>query len=352
MNNIPTPPDGETSKAASGSRVYRILKRTILVAFILFFLLLAAGYFYETSQLNRIANELKPPGELVDINGRALHIRIQGEGSPTVVLEAGLGGGVLDWTLVAPEIAKFTRVVSYDRAGLGWSEAAATPRTPRLVVEDLRTALKSKQVDGPFVLVGHSDGGLKVRMFYYMHPEDVAALVLVDSSHVDQDPRLPKELAAKFAEIEQITSVSSKLSAFGITRLLMKLQGGGSVFPELELLPESAQSAWMDMAACRSQLLTVIQELNAWEESCLQLKEAEIPYGDLPVSVLTAGKAPFDLGESYSNAWLELQAELAGGAFASHRVIEDSGHYIHIQQPETVIEEVRRIIQKLRTPNQ
>jgi pimeloyl-ACP methyl ester carboxylesterase len=186
-------------------------------------------------------------------------------------------------------------------------------------------------------------------MFYYMYPEDVAALVLIDSSHVDQDARLPKELVAKFAEIEQMTYVSSELSAFGITRLLMKMQGGSSVFPELELLPESAQSAWMDMAPRRSALKTVIQEFEAWEESCVQLKEAEIPFGELPVTVLTAGKPPFDFGASFSDVWMELQAELASASSsANHRVIEDSGHYIHIEQPEIVVEEVRSVVKKLR----
>ena len=331
------------------SCVLRKFKRTLLVGLAAAILLPVAGYLYERSELKRIAEEVKPPGELVNIGGRSLHLHVQGEGSPTVILEAGLAGGHLDWTLVAPEVAKVTRVVTSDRAGLWWSDVATTSQTARRVVEDLCTALDKKHIEGPFVLVGHSLGGLHARMFYYMHPDDVAGLVLVDSSDESDMATLPKECRDKAAEAEQVLGLASKLSTFGVTRLMAKMLPKGEFGPDITAFPESVQSAWVDLGNRRSQLETIVHELYVLGETCTQINEAAIPLGDLPLTVLTAGKAPFDFGQDYLDAWMDVQTGLVKlSSSSSHRVVEDSAHYIHIEKPDVVIEEIRRIVERLR----
>ncbi len=219
----------------------------------------------------------------------SLPFRVQGEGSPTVILESGGGGGTLEWTLVAPEIAKVTRVISYDRAGLGWSEHSPSPKTAEVVVEDLQAALEAQDIDGPFVFVGNSLGGVYVRMFYYRYPEDVAGLVLVDGSHEAQRSRLPQEFQDKMKELEGTMAVSAKLATFGIPRILMNTQGVDDVFPELSLLPESQQSAWLQLAPGAA-LTTFVEELTAFDETCQQVKEAALTLDELPLTVISSGK--------------------------------------------------------------
>ena len=127
-----------------------------------------------------------PETRTVDIGGRSLRIDCQGSGSPTVVLEAGLTGDHRTWERVAPALAKRVRVCAYDRANVGWSDAAPTPRTAEDVVDDLAALLEKSGETGPYVLVGFSFGGLTAQMYAATHPEDVAGLVLVESNHPDE----------------------------------------------------------------------------------------------------------------------------------------------------------------------
>jgi len=122
-------------------------------------LLLTVGTVYQAIETWRDRRRFPPPGRLVRVNGRQMHIHVTGEGTPTVVFESGMGASCLSWTLVQPQVAQFTRAVSYDRAGHGWSDPARGPRTARQIAQELHTLLDATGVSGPFVLVGHSFGG-------------------------------------------------------------------------------------------------------------------------------------------------------------------------------------------------
>jgi pimeloyl-ACP methyl ester carboxylesterase len=126
-----------------------------------------------------------PPGKMVDIGGHRLPIHCVGQGSPTVILESGLGTLSADWANVQPEVAKTTRVCAYDRAGTGWSEPGPEPRDPQQIARELHTLLGNAGIDGPYVLVGQSFGGLYVRMYAARFPKEVQGMVLVDASHPD-----------------------------------------------------------------------------------------------------------------------------------------------------------------------
>ncbi len=135
----------------------------------------------------------KPDVNRVDVGGYRLYLQCIGAGSPTVVLEAGLGSPSEVWGLVQPGVARFTRVCAYDRAGVGGSDAGPRPRTSGTIVAALHTLLRRAGVGGPYVLVGHSIGGFHARLYAHRYPREVAGMVLVDASHPDQ---LARELAA------------------------------------------------------------------------------------------------------------------------------------------------------------
>lgn len=141
-----------------------------------------------------------PPGELVDVGGHSLHINCVGEGSPTVILESGSGATSVDWANIQPEVADSTRVCAYDRAGSGWSEPGPGPGDPQQIARELHTLLGNARIDGPYVLVGHSFGGLYIRMYADLYPNEVEGMVLVDSSHPEQSKRMAEAQSASSAE--------------------------------------------------------------------------------------------------------------------------------------------------------
>src|SRR3989304_10304359 len=140
---------------------------------------------------SHLAQQYPAPGQLVDVGGRKMHINCVGQGSPTVLLEAGLGHYSLFWAYVQPEVAKYTRVCSYDRAGYGWSESSPMPRTANAEVDELHTLLVNADVQGPYILVGHSLGGMNMRVFANNYPDEVVGMVLVDSFHEERPIRNP-----------------------------------------------------------------------------------------------------------------------------------------------------------------
>ncbi len=144
---------------------------------------LVAGPMYQVIGTWQDRRRFPPSGRLVRVNERRMHIHVTGEGTPTVVFESGMGASCLSWTLVQPEVAQFTRAVSYDRAGHGWSDPAREPRTAQQIAQELHTLLDATGVPGPYVLVGHSFGGYVNRAFAHTYRNEVVGMVLVDSIH-------------------------------------------------------------------------------------------------------------------------------------------------------------------------
>ncbi len=147
---------------------------TLIVVSIIVFLALGAR------AKARLRKQYPPFGELIDIGGYRLHMHVEGTGAPTVVLDAGAGGIGLSWELVRPAIAKVTRVVVYDRAGLGWSDPSPYPRDAHTMAQELHAMLTISRIPGPYILVGHSLGGPVARQFAAKYPDEVAGLVMVD----------------------------------------------------------------------------------------------------------------------------------------------------------------------------
>ncbi len=150
------------------------------------------GYISEPLAEAADAKAYPPPGQLVDIGGYRLHINCTGSGSPTVVIDAGLGDWSTMWGFVQPEVAKTTRVCTYDRAGVGWSDAGPLPRDAAQFAKELHSLLQNANIPGPYVVVGHSLGGLSVRVFVHEYASDVAGVVLIESMNPRQLPQSPK----------------------------------------------------------------------------------------------------------------------------------------------------------------
>ena len=196
------------------------LRSAFRLLIVVLVVVLFAGFLYENISETRERRFHPMPGQLVDIGGYKLHIDCTGQGSPTVILDAGMGDSFLSWHKVQPEIAKFTRVCSYDRAGLGYSDSSPRPRTSRVFVDELHRLLQHASITGPLVLVGHSMGGFDVRLYASLYRNEVIGLVLVDSSHPEQQKRLPpaiNDLDATWLREQEFFEFTMP---FGIPRLM------------------------------------------------------------------------------------------------------------------------------------
>jgi pimeloyl-ACP methyl ester carboxylesterase len=249
----------------------------------------------------------------VDIGDRQLFIKCSGEaraGRPVVVMDAGLANTSETWSLVQPKVAEFARVCSYDRAGLGKSDRVSQPRTSRDIVNDLHNLLAKAGIEPPLVLVGHSFGGMNVRLYAGQYPKEVAGMVLVDSTHEDETERM------------------------------------------IALLPpERLKNARPEEMAVQS------PENIDFNQSITQVRAADW-HSNIPLIVLTRGSATFNpndfavpsLAPKFEEIRLELQKNLVGRSSKGKQIIaEKSGHFIHRDQPELVIDAIRRVVEEARS---
>lgn len=199
--------------------VHRIfLSFTLLAGFALL-----GGFAYERWSRRSAAQAYPPPGRLIEHQGKLSHLSCAGAGVPTVILEAGLdANGSQTWATIQPQISSITRVCSYDRAGIMWSEARAEPRNADRIAEELHSLLDSASELPPYVIVGHSLGGLLARVYTNQYPEDVAGVVFVDASHPDQFDRYPTEVLQLIMEVESSYPSARRarfLSGIGVDRV-------------------------------------------------------------------------------------------------------------------------------------
>jgi pimeloyl-ACP methyl ester carboxylesterase len=309
------------------------------------------------------------PGQLVDIGGSRLHLLSMGAGSPTVILDAGLGGFSLDWCLVQPEIAKLTRVVAYDRAGLGWSDEApaASPRTGRHMMTELHTLLGEAEIPGPYIFVGHSLGGLNARLYVSLFPAEVAGLVLVDATHEDElSARFPAEYVSGWHAQAQAMAMMQNLAQLGLLRLMLKTRLlPKPLLDQFAKLPPAARAAYEAFYVDAHTIVTLRREMAAMEAGYAEARQIGVRpglLGSLPLAVVKHGqhsgrlppRASADLTRRYAAAFEAVQAELAGLS-ARGRIFtaENSGHSIHIDQPGRVTEAICWVMQQaaLAAPN-
>ena len=229
----------------------------------------------------------------MDVGGYRLHINCQGQGGPTVVMESGNGNFSLNWGQVPREVAKFTRVCAYDRAGLGWSDRSPRRRTAHNLVQDLHTLLERSGVEPPYVLVGHSLGGMLIRLYAHVHPDQVAGMVLVDSSHEEQLLRFPEALLRLSRRTDKLMN--------GILRLIQLLIASGVLAQAPKLFPrqmlimaaEEDKDTFRGVVSADTKNLAGMQEeIAVAPDHFAAIRAAQIStLGDLPLIVLSHGKS-------------------------------------------------------------
>jgi pimeloyl-ACP methyl ester carboxylesterase len=325
------------------------LRRIVVGLLGIVLLIGASGFVYENISEARDRRFHPMPGRLVEIvsGGSSLymHIDCNGQGTPTVVLDSGLGDSFVSWQKVQPQIAKFTRVCSYDRAGIGYSDSSPRARTSRDIAEELHSLLPAAGISPPYVVVGHSMGGYDVRVFAGLYRNEVAGMVLVDASHPDQEKRLPIELSDMEGSWLRQAEFLEFGMPFGIPRFLDLCDENPAV-RAVECNFHTAREG--------------IAEMKAFHESAKQASAAG-SLGDLPLAVLShdpdkpSAELPVDLSRRTNEAWEKMQEEMAHlSTRGTQNIAKNSGHYIQMDRPDMVIDAVRRVVDQAQqaTPGQ
>src|SRR6266508_940072 len=262
------PAKPQTAKSKAGIFVW--LKRIALWLAIGIVTLAAIGAAYQAIAIEMDKRAYPPPGQMIDVGGYQMHLYCTGtnvDGSPTVILENGLGSISSAWALVQPEVAKGTRTCSYDRAGMGWSDSSPEPRDAQHIAIELHTLLQNAQIPGPYVLVGWSFGGLYAREYAGQYGDEVSGLVLLDSSHPDQWTSTP-EGQRQFEMNAKIYSVVPTLVRLGVMRVMGLVQpDSGLPTPYNEELKASFASTkdWDTQSAEFLASLTTGSQVNEYE---------------------------------------------------------------------------------------
>ncbi len=316
-----------------------VFRRLVPMLLVFLLILAVAGFLYENISEARDRRFNPMAGRLVDVEGRKMHIDCTGEGSPTVILDSGLGDSYLSWRKVQPEIAKFTRVCSYDRAGLGYSDPSTEPRTSKVIAAELHALLQSASVSPPYVIVGHSMGGYDVRVYTSLYRNEIVGMVLVDASHPDQENRFPPELKNMEGSWHREAQFIASTMPLGIPRLLGLCEN--------DPVNRAADCNWH---SAREQ----VAEINAFPASAAETASTG-SLSDLPLAVLShdpdkpPSDFPPDLAKPTNEAWEKMQEELAHLSTRGRQTIaKNSAHYIQMDRPDIVIDAVRNVVEQSR----
>jgi len=323
----------------------RRFRKALSAIAILILVTLGVGMIYEMFGRIRDAHRFPVRGQMVDIGGYRLNINCTGVGTPTVILDSGLGELALSWIGVQSGVERFTRICSYDRAGYGHSDPGPQPRSSLQIARELHALLEKSETPGPYVLVGHSFGGYNVRVYSGLYRDEVAGVVLVDSSHVDQERFEPASAREQARGLQTLAPFVPLLRFFGVLRLRDQLQPAtitGSRLPQKTMQEISA-------LALRPNFLpaAISEYATLGTDSAAQVRSAG-NLGDLPLMVPTAGQATEpgnrDLDE-FRKAWLEeLQPSLARLSRRGQQlVVQDSDHMIPYKNPEAIVRAIQSV---------
>lgn len=304
-------------------------------------LTLVASSLYQTVASGRATTNYPPPGRMVDVGGYRLHFDCVGNGEPTILLEAGGGLFSLGWISVQSELAKATntRVCSYDRAGLGWSDETPGPYTIAGEVEALHRGLTALDVKGGIILVGHSYGGFMARLYASQFPHDVIGLVLVDPNTVTFFERHPRVLD----EVHTQSRILHVAAPLGLVRLF----AAGEFRDTMRFQKDEDLSKMLELSLTTKHLRSVAKMLGEFNNSvdALRALNARI---EIPVTVLSRGKADqhSPWGDPAREAdWRTGHEQLVGNTKYGTLIIADkSDHMITFDQPELIVEAVKNMV--------
>lgn len=314
----------------------KTMERVVLAAVAVAALIIAGS-----SAFNAVAiRAIHPPGKWYSVDGHRMRIDCTGSGSPTVVLDAGLGNDGLIWGGVQPALSKTTRVCSYDRAGFGWSDPLPPPRDADHIASELHGLLAAAKIDGPILLMGHSISGIYIRAYATRYPADVAGLIFVDGSTPlqDKNPAFKHEFEKK--PLQWIRDLQGQaLFVAGIPRWFGQCS---QKFPGFDAV--AAKLEGEDL--CRMAWSAINAEMDSFDRSGEQTAHTG-PYGSLPILIFSQDPAK-DLS-NISLAWNQMQEDLKKLSTRSRRIIaKGSTHYIQMDRPDLIEKQVPLFIEQIR----
>ncbi len=304
------------------------------------------GASYQTIATEADKRNFPAPGQMIDVGGYRLHLLVTGRSSnaPTIILEAGTLAFSSYWAWVQPEISKFTRVVAYDRAGLGWSDSCPQPRDAEHIAAELHIALQEAGIQPPYVLVAHSQGGLYAPVFAHLYPDEVAGLVLVEPQHPSAFEGSPG--AQKMKQGSQLIGrYGPWLARLGLSRFMGSLflkeaDGTPLALPPEQFAELAALIPSVQMASANS------AEVAAWETLTFPQVRAVTSLGNMPLIILSGSR-------SFGDSWVAAQAEYAALSTNSlHQIVVGATHGSLLTTQEgaaVVVDAVRRVIESART---
>ncbi|WP_433744501.1 alpha/beta fold hydrolase [Paenibacillus amylolyticus] len=303
-------------------------------------LLIGAAFLYEWFASSQAKKNFPPPGTLVQVGGYQLHIHKQGSGSPTILMEAGSGETSLSWRDIPTELAKHATVVTYDRAGYAWSESASTERTGANIVQDLHAALMKENIRGPYVMVGHSLGGMYARLFAQTYTSEIQSLVLIDARPEDDEQNTK-------ALLEQ-AQFQGNPPAFLLS--LLKVSGTFRLFPDFMLdglVAKQDRDTFVNVIA-------TLSYFHAKEEEALHAHSTEDAIRDqtlgaIPVRIIARGRPqdyasagiPIEIGQKLESIWQSGQRKMLNISKDSRLITATrSGHMVIHDEPELVVKTI------------
>jgi len=342
QNSTVSAPAAHPHPARPRRRSLTWLKRGLLGLAITLLTLGGAGAIYQAIATAIDRRNYTPPGQLVEIGGRRLHMVVTGKdtGQPAVILDGGMAGFSSNFFWVQSELAAATRVVAYDRAGLGWSDPAPEPQDAYQAAHDLHAALAAAGINAPYVVAGHSYGGLVVRAFTDLYPDEVVGMVLIDASHPDQWAHIPASRDGRLNG--RGNHFTAFLARFGIVRLF---QPGRAVYAGL---PERPAAEMRAILAQPQSWSTGGDVLLLWNERTRPQINQAARLGDLPLAVLSVTEQAL-----YADVLTGLQAELATLSSNSFHYTEAGAtHESLVAERDhalVVVEAIRRVLEAART---
>ena len=324
--------------------------------------LIAAGAIYQAAGMASDRRRYPPPGRMIDIDGRRLHLVEGGGSGPAVVFESGISATCLNWVQVRAEVEAFAHAYAYDRAGLGWSDPARSPRTTSAIVDDLHALLEVAQIRPPYILVGHSFGGMLVHAYAGRYPGDVAGLVLVDPLPASEWTSVSPSQARLLHFGVRLSRRGALLARIGVVRAaLVLLMAGGRQVPQWIAKLSSGRGesvisrlvgevgkmppeTWPMVRAhwCQSKsflgMAAYLESLPASASEAAAMGARET----IPVTLLSAANAtPEQLQEREAMARRSPRGQ--------HIIARKSGHWIQLDQPELVVQAIREMVSLIRT---
>lgn len=310
--------------------------------------LVVTGALYEMFGTWRDARRFPQRGRFIQVGSVRMNLDCSGQGSPTVILESGSGGPSIDWLMVQPEVARFSRVCSYDRAGYGRSDSGPEPRSSLQIAHELKQLLQAAGEKRPYLLVGHSMGGYDIRVFTAQYPNDVVGIVLVDASHEDQELRAPPSIR-KWQQDHRQHPGWQKLKYFFQLHLGWARLTGDRNAPDF--WPKAFRDEQEFLTLPTKHQFAVIDEDRVFSTlSAAQVRSAG-SLGDRPLIVLTATRQddippeiPPNDAQAEQDLWVhQLQPDLARLSTRVKHIVVDSSHEMPTEHPEVVISAIHDV---------